>query len=65
MNLRSLLAAFFVWVPLVAAAAGPDIGEPIPDFAFEGEGGVLYQRADFVGKKGVVIAWFPKAFTPG
>jgi peroxiredoxin Q/BCP len=49
----------------VAVAAGPEIGEPIPDFAFEGEGGVLYQRADFVGKKGVVIAWFPKAFTPG
>ena len=52
-------------MPLVAAAAAPEIGEPIPDFAFEGEAGALYERADFVGKKGVVIAWFPKAFTPG
>jgi peroxiredoxin Q/BCP len=65
MNLRSLLAGFLAWTPLVAAAAGPEVGAPIPDFEFEGAGGTLYRRADFLGKKGVVIAWFPKAFTPG
>jgi len=65
MNLRSFLAGLFAWTPLVASAAGPEIGMPIPNFEFEGEGGALYRRADFLGKRGVVIAWFPKAFTPG
>ncbi len=37
----------------------------MPDFEFEGEGGALYRAADYLGKRAVVIAWFPKAFTPG
>ncbi len=49
----------------MAAAAGPEIGAPMPDFEFEGEGGALYRAADYLGKRAVVIAWFPKAFTPG
>jgi peroxiredoxin Q/BCP len=65
MNLRSFLAGFFAWTPLVAAAAGPEIGAPIPDFEFIGKGGALYRGADYLGKRAIVIAWFPKAFTPG
>ena len=52
----------------VAASAAPEIGKPAPGFAFEGAGRV-FKSADYVGegarKKGVVVAWFPKAFTPG
>ncbi len=65
MNLRSLLAGIIAWTPLAAAAAGPEIGAPIPDFEFQGDGGVVHRRSDYLGKRGVVIAWFPKAFTPG
>ncbi len=50
------------------ALATPKVGEPAPEFSFEGEGRT-YSSADYVGegarKKGVVVAWFPKAFTPG
>jgi hypothetical protein len=54
----------------VALAAAPEVGEPAPAFRFEAEGGTIYQNADFLGRdgrpgQGVVIAWFPKAFTPG
>ncbi|HEB90896.1 MAG TPA: hypothetical protein ENI85_15080 [Deltaproteobacteria bacterium] len=64
MRLRILLVCFFVLLPL-AAVATPEIGLPIPDFEFRGVEGALHRKADFVGRRGVVIAWFPKAFTPG
>jgi peroxiredoxin Q/BCP len=65
MRFRSLLAGILAWAPLAAAAAIPEIGLPIPDFEFRGVDDQVYRRADYVGERGVVIAWFPKAFTPG
>jgi peroxiredoxin Q/BCP len=65
MKLRSLLAGIIAWTAFAALAAGPEIGAPAPEFEFRGIDGVVHSRADFVGKRGVVIAWFPKAFTPG
>lgn len=54
------------------AAAAPEVGEPAPPFSFEGisDGAKKsWTLSDYVGegarKKGVVVAWFPKAFTPG
>lgn len=51
-----------------AVSAAPEVGEPAPEFVFEGAGRT-FTSADYVGesarKKGVVVAWFPKAFTPG
>ncbi len=64
MKLRILLVWLFAHVPFMAMAA-PEIGAPIPDFEFHGVDGSVYRKADFVGRRGVVIAWFPKAFTPG
>lgn len=40
-------------------------GDPAPDFKLQGSDGKTYQLAEFKGKKPVVVAWFPKAFTPG
>lgn len=61
------LALLFVLAAPMAFAA-PEIGAPAPEFRFEGEGRT-FTSADYVGegarKKGVVVAWFPKAFTPG
>ena len=36
-----------------------------PDFELMGSDGVVYKTSDFIGKKAIVIAWFPKAFTGG
>ena len=36
-----------------------------PDFKLQGSDGKTYSLADFAGKRGFVLAWFPKAFTSG
>ncbi len=40
-------------------------GDPAPAFTLEGSDGKTYSLADFKGKRAVVLAWFPKAFTGG
>ena len=46
-------------------AAAPQVGERAPDFQLQGSDGEEYALSQFVGKRGVVLAWFPRAFTPG
>lgn len=41
------------------------VGDAAPDFALPGSDGKTYSLADFKGKRAVVLAWFPKAFTGG
>ncbi len=40
-------------------------GQMAPDFTLPGSDGRTYSLKEFRGKKAVVIAWFPKAFTGG
>ena len=40
-------------------------GDMAPDFSLTGSDGRIYSLSDFRGKKVVVLAWFPKAFTGG
>jgi thioredoxin-dependent peroxiredoxin len=40
-------------------------GDPAPDFTLPASDGRQYRLSDFFGRKNVVIAWFPKAFTGG
>jgi thioredoxin-dependent peroxiredoxin len=40
-------------------------GDAAPAFKLEGSDGKTYSLTDFKGKKVVVLAWFPKAFTGG
>ena len=49
------------------ASAGEELkaGDKAPGFSLKGTDGKTYSLADFQGKKGVVLAWFPKADTPG
>lgn len=70
-TILALWAAFLVGGAGPAHAA-PKVGQPAPDFRFEArvDGDTkTYRLSDYVGegarKKGVVVAWFPKAFTPG
>ena len=80
MRLSPLLVALLALASAAAlltaapALAAPEIGQPAPDFLFVGVADVVpdggrVQLSDYVGegarKKGVVVAWFPKAFTPG
>ena len=49
------------------AARATDLapGAKAPDFSLAGSDGREHRLADYAGKQGVVLAWFPKAFTPG
>ena len=41
------------------------VGDSAPEFALQASDGHTYKLSDFKGKKAVVLAWFPKAFTGG
>jgi peroxiredoxin Q/BCP len=43
----------------------PKIGDPAPPFDLPGSDDKRHALADDLGKRTVVIAWFPKAFTGG
>ena len=70
---RSLVAtAAAVAVGVANVARGGDDGtvelkpgDDAPDFTLPGSDGRSYHVRDFRGTRGVVIAWFPKAFTGG
>ena len=49
----------------LAGAAELAVGDPAPDFKLMASDGKTYRLSDFKGKKAVVIAWFPRAFTSG
>lgn len=48
-----------------AAEGDLKVGDKAPAFSLEGTDGKTYSLDDFKGKKAVVIAWYPKADTPG
>src|SRR6476469_3718289 len=66
-------SAMVVAVMLMMTAAGgaqtpaPElkVGDQAPDFSLQASDGKTYKLSDFKGKQAVVLAWFPKAFTPG
>ena len=45
--------------------AEPSVGDRAPDFSMRGSDGRDYTLEQYRGKQAVVLAWFPKAFTPG
>ena len=74
MKLRSALGAAAGVVLAVVAGltglgqqAGPElkVGDDAPAFNLPGSDGRTHQLADHKGKRAVVLAWFPKAFTGG
>ena len=72
-GLRSLAAtAVAMAAGLTRAARGGEVnpvelkpGDEAPDFTLPGSVGRSYHLRDFRGKRAVVVAWFPKAFTGG
>ena len=48
------------------AAAELSVGDPAPPFDLVGSDGERYTLEGLLAdRQGVVLAWFPKAFTPG
>jgi peroxiredoxin Q/BCP len=48
-----------------ATAEELKVGDLAPDFSLPGSDGKTYRLADYRDKQAVVLAWFPRAFTPG
>ncbi len=67
-SLWSIFSIGFLVSALMAAtasAAAPlKVGDPAPDFELKGSDGSMHKLSDLKGKT-VVLAWFPKASTPG
>ncbi len=61
----SIVLIVFALSAVPARAAAPAVGQSAPDFKLRGSDGQEYSLSQFAGKKAVVIAWFPKAFTGG
>ena len=63
--LRRTAAALAVLTAGAAPAADLAPGAKAPEFTLAGSDGREHRLSDSIGKQGVVLAWFPKAFTPG
>ena len=48
-----------------APAVELKVGDAAPAFSVPGSDGKTHSLADSTGKRAVVLAWFPKAFTSG
>ena len=66
------IAGFVLGCAAVAFAQGQPapavelkVGDKAPNFKLQASDGKTYNLADFAGKKAVVVAWFPAAFTKG
>jgi peroxiredoxin Q/BCP len=59
------VAVFAVASFIGSASAAVKVGDPAPDFELMGSDGQLHHLGEYKGKQAVVLAWFPKAFTPG
>jgi peroxiredoxin Q/BCP len=60
-----IVAAFTAALAAQAPAVTLKAGDPAPDFTLRASDGKTYSLSDYRGKKAVVLAWFPKAFTAG
>ena len=64
MMFGALLIGALVAAPAITCAEGLSVGDTAT-FKMVGSDGKTYTSEQFKGKKVVVIAWYPKAFTGG
>jgi peroxiredoxin Q/BCP len=66
MRIASLVALIVAGsIASAAHAAELKVGDPAPDFSMQGTDGKTHKLSDYRGHQAVVLAWFPKAKTPG
>ena len=65
MTIVKYLLLLLLGLTPVAFADSPGVGDPAPAFELQASDGNAYTLDQFRGKMGVVIAFFPKAFTGG
>ena len=58
-----LTIIIFILTPLSTDALEP--GDIAPDFTLQSSDGNSYTLSDYIGNRSVVLAWFPRAFSPG
>jgi len=64
----ALLVALAMASPAIAGETGAadlKIGDEAPRFSLAGSDGRTHTLTDNLGKRAIVLAWFPKAFTGG
>jgi peroxiredoxin Q/BCP len=62
---RAALAVLLLLTPSTTVAEELVVGAAAPPFSLVGSDGKTHSLAEHAGKRGVVLAWFPRAFTPG
>jgi len=60
-----MLATAVTLAPTSAGAADLAVGDSAPDFTLPSTDGSQVTLSSFAGRKNVVLAFFPKAFTAG
>ena len=65
MLVHSALVLLAALLATGARAGELKVGDPAPDFALAASDGRTYKLSDFKGKRALVLAWFPRAFTQG
>lgn len=62
-----IAALMLAALPSASGAQGVElkVGDQAPEFSLQASDGKTYTLSDFRGKKAVVVAWFPRAFTRG
>ena len=63
--MRRILPLLLLLLAAPALGASPKVGDRAPDFTLQGSDGKQRTLSQFLGKQELVLAWFPKAFTPG
>jgi peroxiredoxin Q/BCP len=65
--MKALVLALALLISSIGSAAAElSVGDPAPDFSLAGSDGKTYTLAGLLKEHdGVVLAFFPKAFTPG
>ena len=60
----SAMLATAAWL-VGGSASALEVGDSAPGFRLPGTDGATHDLEQLRGKRGVVLAWFPRAFTPG
>lgn len=66
MNRRIIvLVAAAIIIGAAAWSAPVNVGSAAPAIQVQGTDGKTHGMRDYVGRKWLVVAWYPKAMTPG